>query len=200
MDPGGRGQDRENRLGTEVEDRFCMTDDLKSQIAISKPPLRAVNISQRILTICGHRVMLDANLAELYGVPTKRLNEAVRRNTPRFPEDFMFRLTAAEYSSLMSQIATSKPGRGGRRKLPYAFTEQGVAMLSSVLHSDQAIQVNITIMRVFVNIRRILVSHEELARKVDAIEKKYDSRFRVVFDAIRVLMEPPKTPRRRIGF
>jgi len=177
-----------------------MTDDLKSQIAISKPPLRAVNISQRILTICGHRVMLDANLAELYGVPTKRLNEAVRRNTPRFPEDFMFRLTAAEYSSLMSQIATSKPGRGGRRKLPYAFTEQGVAMLSSVLHSDQAIQVNITIMRVFVNIRRILVSHEELARKVDAIEKKYDSRFRVVFDAIRVLMEPPKTPRRRIGF
>jgi hypothetical protein len=142
----------------------------------------------------------DADLAELYGVSTKRLNEAVRRNATRFPEDFMFRLSAKEYISLMSQIATSKPGRGGRRKLPYAFTEQGVAMLSSVLNSDQAIQVNITIMRAFVRIRRLLVSHEELARKVEALEGKYDSKFRVVFDAIRALMEPPKTPRRRIGF
>jgi len=144
--------------------------------------------------------MLDADLAELYCVMTRRLNEAVRRNVARFPEDFMFRLTTEEYISLMSQIATSKPGRGGRRKLPYAFTEQGVAMLSSVLNSDRAIQVNITIMRVFVQIRRLLVSHEKLARKVDALEKKYDSQFRGVFDAIRALMEPPKTPRRRIGF
>ena len=177
-----------------------MSNDLKSQIVMSKPPLRAEDISQRIHIIRRHRVMLDADLAELYCVTTKRLNEAVRRNATRFPEDFMFRLTAEEYISLMSQIATSKPGRGGRRKLPYAFTEQGVAMLSSVLNSDRAIQVNITIMRVFVRIRRLLVSHEELARKVDALEGKYDSQFRVVFDAIRALMEPPKTPRRRIGF
>jgi hypothetical protein len=177
-----------------------MSDDLKSQIAISKPPLRAEDISQRIHNIRDHRIMLDADLAELYGVSTKRLNEAVRRNATRFPEDFMYRLTAEEYISLKSQIATSKAGRGGRRKLPYAFTEQGVAMLSSVLNSDRAIQVNITIMRVFVRIRRLLVSHEELARKVEALEGKYDSKFRVVFDAIRALMEPPKTPRWRIGF
>jgi hypothetical protein len=144
--------------------------------------------------------MLDADLAELYGVSTKRLNEAVRRNATRFPEDFMVRLSTEEYISLMSQIATSKPGRGGRRKLPYAFTEQGVAMLSSVLNSHRAIQVNITIMRVFVRIRRLLVSHEELARKVETLEKQYDEQFRVIFDAIRALMEPPKTPKRRIGF
>jgi hypothetical protein len=144
--------------------------------------------------------MLDADLAELYGVPTYRLNEAVKRNSTRFPDDFMFRLTAEEYISLISQIAISKSGRGGRRKMPYAFTEQGVAMLSSVLNSERAIQVNIAIMRAFVQMRRMLVSHEDLARKVDALEKKYDSQFRVVFDAIRALMEPPKTPRRRIGF
>ncbi|MGZ9148870.1 MAG: ORF6N domain-containing protein [Candidatus Deferrimicrobiaceae bacterium] len=144
--------------------------------------------------------MLDADLAELYGVPTYRLNEAVKRNSTRFPDDFMFRMTAEEYISLISQIAISKSGRGGRRKMPYAFTEQGVAMLSSVLNSERAIQVNIAIMRAFVRMRRMLVSHEELARKVEALEKKYDSRFRMVFDAIRALMEPPKTPRRRIGF
>ena len=143
--------------------------------------------------------MLDADLAELYGVPTKRLNEAVRRNATRFPEDFMFRLTAEECTSLRSQFATSN-GRGGRRYLQRAFTEQGVAMLSSVLNSEQAIQVNIAIMRAFVLIRRLLVSHEELARKVDTLEKKYDAKFRGVFDAIRALMEPPKIPRRRIGF
>jgi hypothetical protein len=177
-----------------------MSDDLKSQIVISKPPLRAEDISQRIHIIRGHRVMLDADLAELYGVPTYRLNEAVKRNYTRFPEDFMFRLTAAEYTSLISQFAISKIGRGGRRKLPYVFTEQGVAMLSSVLNSDRAVQVNIAIMRAFVLLRRMLVSHEELARKVEALEKQYDVKFKVVFDAIRTLMEPPKTPKRRIGF
>ena len=177
-----------------------MSDDLKSPIAISKPPLRAEDISQRIHTIRGHRVMLDADLAELYGVPTYRLNEAIKRNSARFPDDFMFRLTADEYISLISQIAISKPGRGGRRKMPYAFTEQGVAMLSSVLNSERAIQVNIAIMRAFVRMRRMLVGHEELARKVDTLEKKYDSQLRGVFDAIRALMEPPKTSRRRIGF
>ena len=145
--------------------------------------------------------MLDADLAELYGVSTKRMNEAVRRNATRFPEDFMFQLSREEDVSLRSQIATLKVGRGQHRKfLPYAFTEQGVAMLSGVLHSPRAIQVNVAIMRVFVRMRRMLVSHEELARKVDSLEKQYDEKFRMVFDAIRALMEPPKTPRRRIGF
>jgi hypothetical protein len=145
--------------------------------------------------------MLDADLAELYGVPTSRMNEAVKRNSIRFPVDFMFRLSAEEYTSLISQIAISKPGRrGGRRKLPYVFTEQGVAMLSGILQSHRAVQVNIAIMRAFVRMRRMLVSHEELARKVAALEGKYDSQFRVVFDAIRALMEPPKTQRQRIGF
>jgi len=144
--------------------------------------------------------MLDANLAELYGVTTGALNQAIKRNAERFPEDFMFRLTAEEYNSLISQNAISKAGRGGRRKMPYAFTEQGVAMLSSVLNSERAIQVNIAIMRAFVRMRKMLLSHEELARKVNALEGKYDTQFRVVFDAIRALMEPPKPPRRRIGF
>ena len=144
--------------------------------------------------------MLDADLGELYGVTTKVFNQAIQRNMDRFPEDFMFRLTEEEYSSLRSQFVTSKTGRGGRRYLPYAFTEQGVAMLSGVLNSRRAVQVNIAIMRAFVRMRRMLVSHEELSRKVDALEGKYDSQFRVVFDAIRALMEPTKTPRRRIGF
>jgi len=144
--------------------------------------------------------MLDADLGELYGVTTKVFNQAIQRNMDRFPEDFMFRLTEEEYSSLRSQFVTSKTGRGGRRYLPYAFTEQGVAMLSGVLNSRRAVQVNIAIMRAFVRMRRMLVSHEELSRKVDALEGKYDSQFRVVFDAIRALMEPPKPPRRRIGF
>jgi len=145
--------------------------------------------------------MLDADLADLFGVPTKRLNEAVRRNASRFPDDFMFQLSRDEIDSLRSQNATLKPGRGKHRKyLPFAFTEQGVSMLSSVLNSERAIQVNIAIMRAFVLLRRMLLSNEELARKVDALERKYDARFKVVFDAIRALMEPPKKPSRRIGF
>ena len=178
-----------------------MSDDLKSQIAISKPPFRAEDISPRIHIIRGHRVVLDADLADLYGVPTKRLNEAVRRNASRFPDDFMFQLSRDEIDFLRSQNATLKPGRGKHRKyLPFAFTEQGVSMLSCVLNSERAIQVNIAIMRVFVLLRRMLLSNEELARKVDALERKYDARFKVVFDAIRALMEPPKKPSRRIGF
>jgi hypothetical protein len=145
--------------------------------------------------------MLDADLADLFGVPTKRLNEAVRRNASRFPDDFMFQLSSDEIDSLRSQNATLKPGRGKHRKyLPFAFTEQGVSMLSCVLNSERAIQVNIAIMRAFVLLRRMLLSNEELARKVDALERKYDARFKVVFDAIRALMEPPKKPSRRIGF
>ncbi len=178
-----------------------MSDDLKPQIAMSKLPLGAENISQRILTIRGHRIMLDADLAELYGVTTKVFNQAVRRNLDRLPEDFMFQLSRVEAKSLRSQTVTLKTGRGQHRKyLPYAFTEQGVAMLSGVLHSPRAVQVNIAIMRAFVRMRRMLVSHAELARKVDLLEKQYDAQFRVVFDAIRALMEPSKTPRRRIGF
>jgi hypothetical protein len=176
-----------------------MNEELDPQSEASRPPLLAENISRRILTVRGHRVMLDAHLAELYDVPTKAFNQAIHRNMDRFPEDFMFQLTEEEFAGLRSQFVTSKKGRGGRRYLPYVFTEQGIAMLSGVLNSHRAVQVNIAIMRAFVRMRRMLVSHEELARKVAAIERKYDSQFRVVFDAIRALMEP-KTPRQRIGF
>lgn len=145
--------------------------------------------------------MLDSDLAELYGVPTFRLNEQVKRNIRRFPTDFMFHLTPEEAMSLRSQIAILKGGRGKHRKyLPYAFTEQGVAMLSSVLRSERAIEVNIAIMRAFVKLRRILGTHKELARKLEALEKRYDAQFRVVFDAIRELMKPSHPSRRRIGF
>jgi hypothetical protein len=146
--------------------------------------------------------MLDSDLAELYGVTTKRLNEQVRRNLPRFPEDFMFQLTESETYLLRSQFATSKKGRGGRRYLPYAFTEQGVAMLSSVLNSERAIKVNIEIMRAFVRLRQILASNKELAKRLNELEKKFDTQFKIVFDAIRQLMAPPESesPKRRIGF
>jgi hypothetical protein len=147
-----------------------MNEEMAPQAEASKPPLLAENISRRILTVRGHRVMLDADLAELYGVPTSRLNEAVKRNSIRFPVDFMFRLSAEEYTALISQIAISKPGkRGGRRKLPYVFTEQGVAMLSSVLNSDRAIQVNITIMREFVRMRKTVASHGGLAQRMNTL-------------------------------
>jgi phage regulator Rha-like protein len=178
-----------------------MSDNLKSQSVTSKTPFRAEDISRRIFNIRGHRVMLDADLAELYDVPTKRLNEAIKRNAVRFPEDFMFQLSHEEVDSLRSQNATLETGRGKHRKYsPFAFTERGVAMLSGVLHSPRAVQVNIAIMRAFVRMRKMLLSHEELARKVNALEGKYDAQFRVVFDAIRALMEPPKPPRGRIGF
>jgi hypothetical protein len=175
-------------------------NEAKPGTATVKPPLRPEIISRRILTLRGHRVMLDADLAELYGVPTKVFNQTVRRNLDRFPEDFMFQLTEEEFSGLRSQFVTSKKGRGGRRYFPYVFTEQGVAMLSSVLNSSRAIQANIAIMRAFVSVRMMLASHSELARKVEALEKKYDARFKMIFDAIRALMEPPETPRRLIGF
>lgn len=144
--------------------------------------------------------MLDANLAALYGVTTTRLNEGVKRNLKRFPHDFMFQLSQKEAEHLRSQFAISK-GRGGRRYLPYAFTENGVAMLSSVLNSDRAIQVNIAIMRVFTRLRALLASHAELLRRLDEVEKKYDQQFRVVFDAIRALMTPSDEPAKPpIGF
>lgn len=142
--------------------------------------------------------MLDADLAALYGVETKVLNQAVKRNIARFPEDFAFQLTDDELANLRSQIVTSN--RGGRRYLPYAFTEQGVAMLSSVLRSPRAVQVNIEIMRTFVQLRLALAGHEELSRKLDALEARYDRQFGVVFEAIRQLMSPPPSDRPSIGF
>jgi hypothetical protein len=162
-------------------------------------------ISQKIFFVRGHRVMLDSDLAELYGVETGALNRAVRRNQIRFPEDFMFQLSEIEEESLRCQIGISKIGhkiesRGGRRYLPLVFTEQGVAMLSSVLKSERAALVNIEIVRVFVKLRRLLMSNQELSKRLDALENKYDSHFKVVFDAIRQLMQPPDPPRRRIGF
>jgi hypothetical protein len=157
-------------------------------------------IEHKIYLIRGQKVMLDSDLARLYGVPTKRLNEQVRRNRRRFPADFMIELTESELAALRSHFATSKKGSGGRRYRPFAFTEQGVAMLSSVLNSDRAIDVNIEIMRAFVRLREILSTHKDLARKLEELEKKYDEQFRVVFDAIRQLMSPPDPPKRRIGF
>jgi hypothetical protein len=144
--------------------------------------------------------MLDSDLALLYGVETRILVRNVKRNLERFPTHFMFQLTREENEHLRSQVGISKPGRGGRRYLPYAFTEHGVAMLSSVLHSKRAIQVNIAIIDTFVRLRRMLATHVELARKLAALEKKYDAQFKVVFDAIRQLMEPPPAKRRSIGF
>ena len=155
-------------------------------------------IEKKILFLREHKAMLDSDLAALYGVTTKRLNEQVRRNLRRFPADFMFQLTTDEAESLRSQNATSK--RGGRRYLPYAFTEQGVAMLSSVLNSERAIEVNILIMRAFVKLREMLATHKDLAKKLEEMEKKYDVQFKVVFDAIRKLMAPPEPKRRQIGF
>jgi len=156
-------------------------------------------IEKAILLIRGQKVMLDADLAELYGVETRVLVQAVKRNIERFPEDFMFQLSQEEFTILRSQIVTSSDW-GGRRYPPYAFTEQGVAMLSSVLRSQRAIQVNIEIMRAFIRLRQMLASHVELARKLDALEKKYDAQFKQVFEAIRQLMAPPKPKRRPIGF
>ncbi len=162
-------------------------------------------IERAILLVRGQKVLLDRDLAELYEVLIKRLNEQVRRNLRRFPDDFMFRLTAEEATALRSQFATLKAGRGQHRKfLPYAFTEQGVAMLSSVLNSGRAVEVNIAIMRAFVRLREIMSTHKDLARKLDALERKlgeHDEKFAIVFEAIRQLMAPPATPpRRRIGF
>ncbi len=161
-------------------------------------------IAQKIFVIRGHKVMLDWDLAKLYGVPTKSLNLAVKRNISRFPEDFMLRLNKDEMESLRFQIETSKEGRGGRRYPPYAFTEQGVAMLSSVLHSERAIQVNIQIMRTFAKLKEYLLTHKELSVRLDVLEKKFgehDEKIRIIFEAIRRLLEPSQElPKPKIGF
>jgi len=156
-------------------------------------------IEKAILLIRGQKVMLDVDLAALYGVETKMLVRAVKRNINRFPTDFMFQLSKEEFDNLRFHFGTSSDW-GGRRYPPYAFTEQGVAMLSSVLRSQRAIQVNIEIMRAFIRLRQMLASHVQLARKLDALEKKYDAQFKQVFEAIRQLMAPPEPKRRPIGF
>jgi hypothetical protein len=172
------------------------------------------SIHNRILSLREQRVILDADLAELYGVLTKVLIQAVKRNLVRFPDDFMFQLSTEEFASLRSQTVTSKTGRGGRRTAPYVFTEQGVAMLSSILSSPRAIAVNIEIMRTFVRIRELATTHGDLAKRLNELEEKTETltlqqdtfsrntraQLKQVFDTIRELMTPPNPPKRQIGF
>jgi hypothetical protein len=180
--------------------------------------LKPENVAQLVFFIRGEKVMFDADLAMLYGVEVRGLNQAVARNRKRFSADFAFQLTDDELaalrsqivisksptsrasSRLRSQIVTSNTGRGGRRYLPYAFTEQGVAMLSSVLRTARAVEVNIAIMRTFVQLRRLMDSNRDLARKIESLEKKYDEQFSAVFAAIKELITQPPPPRKRIGF
>ncbi len=168
-------------------------------MAVKQSIIPVEQIEKRIFLIRGQRVMLSTDLAELYGVEPRVLVQAVKRNIDRFPEDFMFPLSKTEFADLKSQIVISSWG-GLRRAAPYAFTEQGVAMLSSVLRSTRAVRVNIEIMRTFVRLRQMLASHKDLARRLDELEEKHDVQFKVVFDAIRQLMVPPGPKPRRIGF
>jgi hypothetical protein len=161
----------------------------------------AERIKQAIYLIRGENVMLDRDLALLYGIPTKALKQAVRRNLERFPDDFMFILSPEEFHIWRSQFVTSKEDRKGLRYPPMAFTERGVAMLSSVLKTPRAVQVNIAIMRTFVQLREMLSGNAQLAQKLAELERKYDHQFKIVFDAIRQLMAPPEPPKRKqIGF
>ena len=155
-------------------------------------------IAQQIFFVRGEKVMLDYDLAKLYEVKTKVFNQSVKRNIKRFPLDFMFQLTQEEYENLRSQIVTSS--WGGRRFLPFAFTEQGVAMLSGILNSDRAIEVNIAIMRTFVQVRKLMDSNKELANKIQVLEGKYDEQFQIVFNAIKQLIQQEDKPRKAIGF
>ncbi len=170
----------------------------------TKPLVKIEQVNAAIRVVRGQRVMLDSDLATLYGVTTAALIQAVQRNRLRFPSDFMFQLNRQEWENLKSQIVISSSGHGGRRRsTPQAFTEQGVAMLSSVLRSKRAVLVNVEIMRAFVRLRGMLAAHAELAERLDALEVRYDEQFRDVFEAIRVLMAPPEVPelpKRRIGY
>jgi hypothetical protein len=160
-------------------------------------------IQQAILQIRGHKVMLDKDLADLYGVTTKRLNEQVRRNSTRFPEDFMFQLTAEETDALRSQIATSKKSRGGRRYTPYAFTAHGALMAATVLNSKRAVQMSVFVVRAFVRLREMLATNRRLAGKIDELENRldtHDSTIQDLIEAIKELMTPEEPSRMRIGF
>ena len=165
--------------------------------AIVKIPLERVE--NVILLIRGEKVILDTDLAELYGVETRALIQAVKRNSERFPTDFMFALTGREFESLRSQFVISK-GRGGRRYKPYAFTEHGAIMAANVLNSERAVQASVQVVRAFIKLREMLASNVELARKLDQLEKKYDRQFKIVFDAIRQLMAPSSPKTKQIGF
>lgn len=167
---------------------------------MSKTIVSVERIRQTILLIRGRKVIVDRDLAALYGVPTRALKQAVKRNIARFPEDFMFVLSPREFAEWRSQFVISKSDRMGMRYPPMAFTEQGIAMLSTVLNSERAIQVNIDIMRAFVHLRELIATNKELTRRLDDLEKKYDAQFKVVFDAIRALMAAPEPRRRAIGF
>jgi hypothetical protein len=165
--------------------------------------ISAETIERSILLIRGQRIMLDADLAAVYGVTTSRLNEQVRRNRDRFPADFAFQLTREEFAALISQIATSNPGRGGRRKLPWAFTEHGAVMVASVLSSPIAIATSIQVVRAFIRLREMLAGNAELAKRLDDLERKFrehDEQFAVVFDAVRQLMTPPTPEQHEMGY
>jgi ORF6N domain len=180
-------------IGNSIDSGSILSgDEMKSIVPIEV-------IEKKILFIGGQKMMLDSELAALYGVTTKRLNEQVRRNLKRFPPDFMYQLSREEFESLKSHFATSSSW-GGRRTRPYAFTEQGIAMLSSVLNSDRAIEVNIQIMRTFVKLREMMTTHKDLARKLAEVEKKYDGQFQIVFEAIRQLIDVQEKPKRKIGY
>jgi hypothetical protein len=169
--------------------------------ATSDVPAAVEEVAARIVVVRGRRVMVDADLATLYGVRPKRLNEQVKRNWARFPDDFLFQLTDEEVEVLRSHFATSRSGHGGRRYRPYVFTEHGAVMLAAVLNSPVAIDASIQVVRAFVQLRAMVAVHAELAQKLDALEHKFDHQFRIVFDAIRQLMTPPsKSERSRIGF
>jgi len=172
-------------------------------MASKQSPIPVERIEKAILLVRGQKVMLDRDLAELYGVETGALNRAVKRNIQRFPEDFMFQIPDEEAERLRCQTGISKRGRGGRRYLPYVFTEQGVAMLSSILNSERAIEVNIAIVRVFVRLREMMATHKELAFKLAELEDRlegHDEQIQNIFEAIRQLMTPPEPPKKKIGF
>lgn len=165
--------------------------------------VKAGTIENRIFNVRGQKVMLDVHLAELYGVKTKALIQAVKRNIQRFPAEFMFQLSSEEYERLRSHFVTSKRGRGGRRYLPYVFTEHGVAMLSAVLKTDRAVKASILVIRVFVRLREIVSAHKELSVKLQELEQKvgkHDVEIQSIIEALRELIKPPDKPVRRIGF
>ena len=188
------------RAGWRVFIIIIQNINMKSKKEDEKSLIPQEIIERKILFFRGKKVILDRDLAVLYGVQTKVLKQAVRRNAKRFPDDFMFELTAKEFDFWRSQFVTSKSDKMGLRYKPMAFTEQGVAMLSSVLNSERAIHVNIQIMRTFTKLREMILTHKELKQKIESMEREYDYQFKIIFDAIKKLLEPPDKPKGKIGF
>ena len=198
---GGSSAPSHVHVGNASQRMHLRTLTSRKELTLSNTDLISrEKIEKAIYVIRGEKVMLDRDLALLYEVETKVLNRAVKRNLQRFPSDFMFQLTVEEAEILRCQIGTSSLSHGGRRYLPYVFTEQGVAMLSTVLNSERAVLVNIEIMRAFVKLRQLLASNDELSQRLEGLESKYDEQFKVVFDAIRQLMATPARGRKEIGF